>query len=249
MSVREQFLGWGQRDHIAVCRTCRLQHLIPKGEQIDGRPWMDWLAKHPAPGHVTFVVPRRERSRLDDFLDRMRELMRAPAYGHNADVKLAYASSATLTLTATGLASDTNLLAGRESSAVSNSSNYPEVIFAAKATTGTSPTTGRVIELWQYGSCDDTPVYPDVFDGTESAETVTSADIKASALRLIDVLPTSNTSNVTYWTGPKGMAQLQGGLALPKNWGIFLTHSTGVNLNATASNHAFYYTPVYQTVI
>jgi hypothetical protein len=236
MSARQEiFAGWGSRDHSAVCLTCRHQHLIPKAEQISPEPWLDWLAKHP--GHQTFVMPHEYLSKLANI---------APLQ-HNADVKSAYGSSATITCTLTGLASDTNLLTGRESAAVSNSSNYLEVLFAAKVTTGTSPTAAKQIEVWAYGSVDDTPTYPDVFDGTESAETVTSSDIKPVALKLLAVMPTSNTSDRSYWFGPVSLAAAFGGV-VPKNFGVFVTHNTGVNLNATASNQAISYTGIYRTV-
>ena len=165
-----------------------------------------------------------------------------------ADVKLAYAASAALTITLASLASDTNLLAGRESDAVVNTTNlYRDYILAGKITTGTSPTASRRIEIWIYGQVEDGPTYPDVFDGTDSAETVTSSDIKHAALRLAAVLATDGTSNRTYWMAPISIAALFGGV-VPKRWGVFVVHDTAVNLNSTGSNHAFWATGVFDTV-
>lgn len=240
MSARDGlFRGWGVEDHVALCLTCKLKHLIPKGEQLTAQPWLDWLEKHPAPKHVTFVMPESELSKLDERLNQL---------GDNADVKLAYASSGTLTSTLTGLASDTNLLAGRASTAISNSSNYPEAILAGKNTTGTTPTATRQIEQHLYGSMNDTPDYPDGITGTDANKTITSADIKPQALTWFQTLPTNNTSDRAYPFAPRGICASFGGVAIPKNWGVFTVHNTGVNFNATATNHALYYTPVYQTV-
>jgi hypothetical protein len=165
-----------------------------------------------------------------------------------ADVKLAYGSSAALTITLASLATDTSLLTGRESTAVDNSgSKYLDELISGNIRVGTSPTTGKVIEIWAYGSLSDSPTYPDVFDGTDSAETVTSAGVKNSALKLIHTIETEATSDRDYAFGPIGLAQFFGG-TLPKFWGIFVTHNTAVNLNSTGGNHNITHTPVYQTV-
>ncbi len=59
-----------------------------------------------------------------------------------------------------------------------------DYLISGKIRTGTSPTAGRSIEVWAVGSWDGT-LWPDVFDGTESAETITSAEIKNSICRLV----------------------------------------------------------------
>jgi hypothetical protein len=141
------------------------------------------------------------------------------------------------------LASDTNLLAGRESAAVDNSTNeYADYLLAGKVTTGTSPTDARSIEVHVVGAADDTQ-WPDVFDGTDSAETVTTAGIKASICRPAAVITTTSTSNVTYPFGPVSVASLFGGLC-PRKFVVFVTHNTAVNLNSTGSNHELDITPV-----
>jgi hypothetical protein len=48
------------------------------------------------------------------------------------------------------------------------------------------------------------------------------------------------TSNITYFFLPISVAQLFGG-SMPKYWGCFVAHNTGVNLNSTAGNHAIEY--------
>jgi hypothetical protein len=164
-----------------------------------------------------------------------------------ADIRQAYGTASDATITLASLPSDTNLLAGRETSAVDNTSTLAlNYLASGKITTGTSPTASRQIEVWAVGSWDGTN-WPDVFDGTESAETITSADIKASVCRLLGVMATSSTSNVTYYFGPMSVADAFGGVVPPK-FVIFVVHNTGVALNATAGNHQIRLQPVYETV-
>ena len=164
-----------------------------------------------------------------------------------ADLKLSYPAASDLTITLASLASDTNLLTGRESATIDNSTNlYLDILISGKVTAGTSPTAARSIEVWAVGSWDGTN-WPDVFDGTESAETITSADIKASVTRYLAAMATANTSDRTYHFGPVSLASAFGG-TLPPKVVLFITHSTGQNLNSTAANHQIRLQPVYQTI-
>lgn len=164
-----------------------------------------------------------------------------------ASIKQAYASSAALTITLASLATDSNLLAGVESDAVDNSSNlYLDYLLSGKITVGTSPTTAKEIRVYVAGLLDDS-AWPDVFDGTGSAETVTNANIRDAALKLAAVLPTLATSDCGYFFGPISVAALFGGVC-PKKFVVFVTHNTGVNLNATGGNHAISVVGVYETV-
>lgn len=165
-----------------------------------------------------------------------------------ADIKLAYGSASDATITLASLASDTNLLAGRESSEIVNTSTLAlDYLVSGKITAGTSPTASRSIEVWAVGSWDGTN-WPDVFDGTDSAETITSADIKASVCRLLAAMATANTSDRTYHFGPVSVAAAFGGVVPPK-FVVFVVHNTGVNLNSTAGNHQIRLQPVYETVV
>jgi hypothetical protein len=164
-----------------------------------------------------------------------------------ADLKLSYPAASDLTITLASLGSDTNLLTGRESATIDNSTNlYLDYLISGKITAGTSPTASRSIEVWAVGSWDGTN-WPDVFDGTESAETITSADIKASVCRFVAAMATASTSDRTYHFGPVSLAAAFGG-TLPPKFVLFVTHSTGVNLNSTAGNHQIRIQPVFQTV-
>lgn len=165
-----------------------------------------------------------------------------------ANINLAYGSSSALTCTLASLASDTNVLAGRESTAVSNiTTPQLDYLLAGKIKAGTTPTAGR-IEVWAYAQVEDTPTYPDTITGTDSARTLTSADIKASALRLVASMTTDTTTGRNYWFGGVSLASLYGGI-VPKRWGLFVAHNTGVALDSTGSNHALWSTPVYATSV
>jgi len=164
-----------------------------------------------------------------------------------ADLKLSYGTASDLTITLASLATDANLLTGRESATIDNTSALVlDYLVSGKITSGTSPTTAKSIEVCAVGSWDGTN-WPDVFDGTESAETITSSDIKASVCKFIASMATDATSNRTYHFGPVSLAAAFGGV-LPPKVVLFVTHSTAVALNATAGNHQIRIQPVYQTV-
>ncbi len=142
------------------------------------------------------------------------------------------------TITLAGLASDTNLVAGREGTAVNHTSAEIDSIVGGKVTTGTTPTTARQIEVWAYGS----------YDGTSYSGGATGSDAnltpqEKSLLRLLTIIPTVGTSDKTYTWGPFSMAQAFGG-TLPRKTGVFIVHNTGTALNATGGNHEVKRTPV-----
>ena len=164
-----------------------------------------------------------------------------------ADIKQFYGSASDITITLASLASDTNLLAGRQSAAIDNTTTLAlDFLVSGKITTGTSPTAARSIEVWAIGSWDGT-LYPDTVTGSDAGRTLTSSDIKASICRLLAVMATSSTSNVTYFFGPVSVAAAFGGIVPPK-FVVFPVHNTGVGLNATAANHQIRLQPVYETV-
>lgn len=169
-----------------------------------------------------------------------------------ADFKLKYAASATVfgTTDLDSLASDTNLLAGRESAVLTNTTNlYVDALLAGRFKANNTAPTAGVIEVWVGAALNDTPTYPDVFDGTSSAETITSADIKNSILRLAASIVTTTTANRVYEFAPISVASLFGGV-LPTHWWVFVTHSMVQALNTTANNGGqCWYTGVhYQSV-
>jgi len=160
-----------------------------------------------------------------------------------SDILTKYSSQETITAAVASLASDTNLLAGLESSIIDNSSTgYDDRLLSGKITTGTSPTSAKQIEVWAIGW--DGSGWPDVFDGVTSSETITSSDIKNAICKPIAIMSTNSTSDRTYWFTGVSLRQAFGG-TMPEKCVLFIVHNTGAALNATAGNHAFYATGVY----
>lgn len=170
-----------------------------------------------------------------------------------ADIRIKYPSTSTtaVTISLASLATSSTWVAGQESTAVENSNDDLDHAVSGVIMVGTTPTINTIIEVWAYSAqsiTTGTPTYPDVFDGTDSAETITNVGVKGGILRLVASLAvTATTSNVGYGFAPTSIASLFG--YMPQFWGLFVTHNTGVNLNATGGNHVIHYERVQaQTV-
>ena len=160
-----------------------------------------------------------------------------------ATTTINYSSNTTITCSVASTASSSTFVAGRESNEIDNTTNkYVDAIVQGKITVGTTPTANTTIAIYVWGadtSLATTPI--DVLDGADSAETLTNTGILYSALKLGTVISvTAATSDVGYNFAPFSVANKFGGV-MPKYWGLFVTHNTGVNLNATAGNHSFSY--------
>ena len=157
-----------------------------------------------------------------------------------ATVSMNYAASATITIAPENVASSADWTAGVESAVVDNSTNkYVDVLVSGYWTSGTTPTANTTVAIYVYAQQDDAPTYQDVFDGTSSAETVTSAGVLSGVVRLLGTLSVStNTSNRAYYLAPSSVAALFGGV-MPQRWGLFIAHNSGVNSNSTAGNHVW----------
>ena len=163
-----------------------------------------------------------------------------------ANIKTEYAASSALTMTSLNtLASSSGFTAGAESTAVDNTSNkYLDFLLAGNIITGTTPVVSTNILVYVIGMLEDS-TWPDVFDGTDSAETITSSGVRDGFAKLAASIVVSATSNVTYPFGPVSVAQLFGG-RLPKKFVVFVTHNGTAALNASAGT--LWITPVYATV-
>ena len=155
---------------------------------------------------------------------------------------LTYSAKQTITigLATTPLASSPGFVLGRSSAVIANTSNYIDAIVGGKVTVGTTPTTATSILVYAWGVLDNTPTYFDTLTGSDADITLTSAGVRDSFIKL------AATANVDSATSNRGyffnfsVAQLFGGV-IPPSWGLWVTHNTGVALNATAGNHAFSY--------
>lgn len=167
--------------------------------------------------------------------------------------KISYpADSQAITISLASVASSSSRTAGRESSVITNQSNLDvDHILSGKIRVGTSPTANTFIDVWVVpllSLISATVAWPDVFDGTDSAETATSAGILQGLGQLAkSILVDATTSDRDYYFGGVSVAALFGG-NMPSDYVVFVTHNTGVNLNATGGNHTLFYERIAETV-
>jgi hypothetical protein len=160
-------------------------------------------------------------------------------------LKPSYTASATITISPENVATSGTRTAGVESNVISNLTNlFDDVLVSGKWTAGTSPTAGKQVDIWVYAPISDdlasSTTYPDVIDGTASAETMTSENVRNASMRLGASLQIDVTDNRTYYCAPFSVAALFAGV-MPTRWGLFITHDSGVTSNTTGSNHAWTY--------
>ena len=152
--------------------------------------------------------------------------------------------------TIVNLASDTNLLTGRQSDAIDlTASNYANllrlVLSGVVKSNHTTPTAG-VIEVWGITPLDDS-TWPDTFGASDAAVTATSRALLGTYGRKLFSCGTTTTIDQPYPTGDIEIGSFFNG-AIPKKMVFFLTHSMVQNTNATASTSIFYLKPSWETV-
>ena len=162
-----------------------------------------------------------------------------------ADQKIAYASSASATITLASLASDTNLLAGRESDVIDNSSNlYVDYLLSGVITTASSGLTdSKGILVYCYAQQTDSPSYPAGITGSDAGLTLNSTEVRDAGLVLAAAIGTNNTASTAYSFNAVSVASCFGG-SLPQRWGVFVVQNTG---GALASG-TLTYQGIYGTV-
>lgn len=238
---------------IGICRRCKHYHPVEAVPDLFGRLAFDWEYKHrqcelEIPGSVEFLSPSRFIPR--GFDDRVFEdAGLGPQWldwKANADVKVSYVADAAFTMDLSALTTSATFISGRESTWITNSSNYLDYRISGTFISGTTPTAPAEHRLYYLSATEDTPTYPDVFDGTDSVET-TIANIRDSLV--IGWSGTaSTTTNVTYpCVSALTMAQAFG--VCPKHFGLFFTHAHTAALKTDAANtNSFFYQGIYATV-
>jgi hypothetical protein len=164
------------------------------------------------------------------------------------------AGSVTITIHPEGVATSSTFVAGVESDAVTNITNLDldhQITGVWRA--GTTPTANTQVQIWIVAPISDnlagTVTWPDVFDGTNSAETVTSAGVLQGFGRLGAVLNIdSNTSSRDYAYGPFSVAALYGGF-MPTQYVVFITNGSGATSDATAGNFNTKYIRIQATSV
>ena len=166
------------------------------------------------------------------------------------DVKLVYAASSSITVTNLhSLAASQSWLAGWESGAIDNTSNlYTDYRIMCHLVTHASNRQAGTIKVYLVGPVDDT-TWPDVFDGTESAETPTDTeelDAYAVPARVLDV---DNTASAVYDIAIPSVAAVFGG-NVPKKFVIYITGNCTSTTTAqfAAAGSAVYVTGSYYNI-
>lgn len=227
------------RIEYVICHTCHQYHPIRRGNTTD---FDNYARRHN--NHHLVIRPSWWFQTAEWWKNRHREPM---AYTPNADIKIAYAATTIMASTLASLAESATHVTGREATAVDNGTNlYADYLFSGKIQTGTTPTLNETIQVRVFGEIDDAPEYPDVMDGTDSAETWTSTQVRDAGSKIAAIMPVTASSDISYEFGPTSVAAKFGGI-VPPSFGAFISQSTDVNLNSTEGNHEVWATGVYFT--
>lgn len=173
------------------------------------------------------------------------------AAGAAGDVKKAYAASSALTQTnLDALAASATWVAGWESGAIDNSTNlYLDYIINAKIQVESANNQAGEIRMYLVAELEDS-TWPDVFDGTESTETVTDTAQRDAICRLAAIVANDATASQTWYLNCPSVAAVFGG-TVPRKFVVFITHSaqTAANvIESTGDPNQVYVKGVYETV-
>lgn len=162
-------------------------------------------------------------------------------------IKLLYPASSANTVAFTfdvsSLASST-VWAGRASTAVDNTTNLDvDHLVGGVTKLGTGPTASKTVAIYVYSIVKiaaGVPTYVDGITGTDAAKTMTSANVALGCLKRLWSASTDATTGLVLAMPPTSIAARFGGI-LPPFYGLFMTHDSGVALDATAGSHSFHY--------
>lgn len=161
-----------------------------------------------------------------------------------ATVTPSYAASTAITigLHSTPLGSSSSFVAGRSSAEIDNTTNkYDDAFVSGKITVGTTPTINTQILVFVYGA-DTSLVTTNIgpLAGTDADKSWNTAGEYSGFLKLGAALQVDATTSNRVYNLAFGVANLYGGI-MPKYWGLFVVHNTGVALNSTSTNHVISY--------
>lgn len=160
-------------------------------------------------------------------------------------VKPLYGSSASLTITLNSLATDSNLLAGRQSTEIDNATDLAlDALVGGVIATSSTPTANTVIEVWVFASWDGGTTRTASAGASDAALSPATIGVK-NLMALAAVINQTDTTARSYSFGPFSVAALFG--AMPETWGVYVVHNTGQNLNS--SGNSISYTPVQNQIV
>jgi hypothetical protein len=153
-------------------------------------------------------------------------------------IQVDYLSTANPANGLASLASDTNLLAGWQTTVVSNTVNLcDDYLISGSIKTGTSPSSGTRIEVWAFGDIDFASTYLGGFTGSSASRSITFANLKP--LLMVPICTWFLDSGVA--TGSVmtfANISLKGRFGyIPGHHGLWIVQSTGAALDSTAGNH------------
>lgn len=160
----------------------------------------------------------------------------------SGDVTVTYSNSTTLTQTnLDGLTTSATWVAGWESDAIDNSSTkYEDIAITATIKANTSaPSAAAQARMYLVAENAD-GTWPDVFDGTESTETVTATNIRDAICRLAAFTDTDTTASRVYYMHCPSVATVFGGF-VPRKFVIFITHSMSTALATSSDPNQVYW--------
>lgn len=161
--------------------------------------------------------------------------------------------STALTITLASLATSASMVAGRQSTVVTNVTNkFLDAMVTGQITTGTTPTVNKTLAVYIYvplSVAASTFVYPKAGTtalGETDAAATFDAEQRSGGLILAQAATVNATSDRAY-SFSFNVAEIVG--YMPLKWGLWVTHDTGVALNATGGNHWFHYVGIKSDVV
>lgn len=162
------------------------------------------------------------------------------------DITPRWGSWTTLTQTALdGLAASSTHVAGWESDAIT-ATGYEDVAVHATIVVESAGLTAGEIKLWIVPKHNAT-AWPDVFDGTQSAETVVDVPTRDAVCRVGAVARTDTTASQTYYLHCESVKAVCAG-NMPETFVVFITQNTGAALETTGDLNQVYWRGSYSNV-
>lgn len=133
------------------------------------------------------------------------------------------------------LATSSTRTAGVQSDQIDNSTNlYDDILLSGNVKLGTGPTVNKQVDVWIVACMNGSSAYPDVFDANgTTAKTWTSENVRNAGGKLLKSMLSDASTGLFLYFSNESVAALFGGV-VPQKFVVFLTHDTGVNLDASA---------------